>query len=69
MATQSDELTRLRGQRAVLVDLLEKACVVLHDLKLTTDDAQTRANLSDLLSWSEQATKDVRIEMMEGPPQ
>ena len=66
MATQSDELTRLRGQRVVLADLLEQACVVLHGLKLTTDDAETRGALSDLLNWSEQAIKDVRVEMMGG---
>lgn len=64
MTTQSDEVTRLRGQRAVLVDLLEKSCVVLHDLKLTTDDTETRGQLSDLINWSEQAIKDVRVEMM-----
>lgn len=58
------ELTRLRGQRLVLADLLEKSVVVLQDLKETTDDAETRGELSDLIHWSTQAVKGVRTEQM-----
>lgn len=62
MGEANEEVKRLKGQRKVLSDLLEMSLVVLSDLRITTDDTETRGRLSDLISWSEQAIKDTRTE-------
>ena len=65
LAQQSaHEITRLRGQRKTLADLLEKASVVLVEAKRDEDEPEARGQLGDLICWCEKALKEIDAEML-----
>lgn len=65
LAQQSaHEITRLRGQRKTLADLLEKASVVLVEAKRDEDDPEARGQLGDLICWCEKALNEINVEML-----
>lgn len=60
----AQEVQRLRGERKVLADLLERSIDVLADVRTDTDDTETYRMLTELINHSRAALMRVSVEVM-----